>query len=190
MKTNTATAAPPGDPPAEVLLHADSISLRHKGRRILSDISIQVRSGEIVGLLGPHGAGKSTLLSVLSGRIKPDAGSITLRGEDVTAEGKRKRQERGLAICVASRRAMLVEVAMAIVREPSVTCLDEPFDGISPTSPERSAIAAVIQSLRAEGLGVLLTGHDVRESLPLVDRAYLICEGQILRQGTPDFLLD
>jgi lipopolysaccharide export system ATP-binding protein len=190
MKTAVAIAAPPEDRPEEVLLHADGISLARRSSRGLSDISIRVCSGEIIGLLGPNGAGKSTLLSVLSGQLKPEAGSITLCGADVTSEGRRNRQKRGLAVCTAdARHPMLVQLAAAISSEPKVVCLDEPFNGVAPMSSVHAALAALIETLKTQGCGVVVADHNVQDSLRFADRAYLMYEGKILRDGTRDFLM-
>jgi branched-chain amino acid transport system ATP-binding protein len=97
--TNVSTATDPGlaaDPEASALSARD-ITVRFGGLTALSNVSLDVPPGSIVGLVGPNGAGKSTLLGVLSGLLKPNDGSVWLRGENVTATSVRKRAARGLA---------------------------------------------------------------------------------------------
>jgi lipopolysaccharide export system ATP-binding protein len=65
--------------------------------------------------------------------------------------------------------------------------LDEPFSGVDPISV--SEVMAIIRQLRDSGIGIFLTDHNVRETLRVVDRAYLLYEGRVLTQGTADFLL-
>ncbi len=77
-----------------------------------------------------------------------------------------------------------VEMARALIPNPRVVLLDEPFAGVDPITV--SEIRGFIQAMRDEGIGVLLTDHNVRETLGTCDRAYLISEGKILLAGTPD----
>jgi ABC-type branched-subunit amino acid transport system ATPase component len=95
--TDVAQARPSDSPRAEVALAARDITVRFGGLLALSNVSIEVGPGRIAGLVGPNGAGKSTLLAVLSGLLRPNAGQVSLRGEDVTATSARQRAQRGLA---------------------------------------------------------------------------------------------
>jgi ABC-type branched-subunit amino acid transport system ATPase component len=90
-------AAPANGPNATAAMAARGITVRFGGLTALSKVSIDVHPGEIAGLVGPNGAGKSTLLAVLSGLLRPNAGSVWLRGEDVTKASPRARAGRGLA---------------------------------------------------------------------------------------------
>ncbi|MFH1688398.1 MAG: LPS export ABC transporter ATP-binding protein [bacterium] len=81
-----------------------------------------------------------------------------------------------------------VEITRALVNEPKYMLLDEPFAGIDPIAVED--IQKVIRRLTAKGLGVLITDHNVRETLSICDRAYIMCEGKILKAGTSQYLAD
>jgi len=78
-------------------LRATDVSVHFGGLSALSDVSLEVPYGSVVGLVGPNGAGKSTLLAVLSGLLRPNAGQVWLRGEDVTNASIRYRAAKGLA---------------------------------------------------------------------------------------------
>lgn len=95
-QTTTATMEMTAPDPG-LALAARGITVRFGGLMALSDVSIQVASGSIAGLVGPNGAGKSTLLGVLSGLLHPNAGRVWIRGEDVTHASCRARARRGLA---------------------------------------------------------------------------------------------
>jgi len=79
-----------------------------------------------------------------------------------------------------------VEIARALVTEPKFILLDEPFSGIDPITVEE--IQKIIARLKDKGLGILITDHNVRETLSITDRAYIIYEGEILKSGTSEFL--
>ncbi len=79
-----------------------------------------------------------------------------------------------------------VEIARALVTEPKFMLLDEPFSGIDPITVEE--IQKIIARLREKGLGILITDHNVRETLSITDRAYIICDGVILKSGTSEHL--
>ena len=80
-----------------------------------------------------------------------------------------------------------LEIARALVTDPAMILLDEPFSGVDPLAVYD--VQEIIKNLRQRGLGILITDHSVRETLSIVDRAYLICEGRVLREGTSDFLI-
>ena len=80
-----------------------------------------------------------------------------------------------------------LEIARALVTDPAMILLDEPFSGVDPLAVYD--VQEIIKSLKQRGLGILITDHSVRETLSIVDRAYLICEGRVLREGTSDFLI-
>jgi lipopolysaccharide export system ATP-binding protein len=80
-----------------------------------------------------------------------------------------------------------LEIARALVTDPAMILLDEPFSGVDPLAVYD--VQEIIRSLKQRGLGILITDHSVRETLSIVDRAYLICEGRVLREGTSEFLI-
>ena len=81
-----------------------------------------------------------------------------------------------------------LEITRALVTNPSLILLDEPFSGVDPLAVYD--VQQIIIELKQRGLGILITDHNVRETLAVVDRAYLICEGKVLREGTSDFLIN
>jgi len=81
-----------------------------------------------------------------------------------------------------------LEIARALVAEPKFLLMDEPFAAIDPISV--GEVQRIIRDLRSRGIGVLLTDHNVRETLRIVDRAYLIHQGRVLTQGSADFLIN
>ncbi|PYV97783.1 MAG: LPS export ABC transporter ATP-binding protein [Acidobacteria bacterium] len=94
------------------------------------------------------------------------------------------RQNMGHDLSGGERRR--VEIARALCINPSFILLDEPFSGIDPIAV--LDLQKIISDLRAAGIGVLITDHNVRETLSVTDRAYIINEGRIFRQGTPEQL--
>jgi lipopolysaccharide export system ATP-binding protein len=94
------------------------------------------------------------------------------------------RTNRGFALSGGERRR--VEIARSLVISPSFLLLDEPFSGIDPI--QVLEIQHIISDLRRNGIGVLVTDHNVRETLAVTDRAYIINEGRIFRAGTPQAL--
>lgn len=81
-----------------------------------------------------------------------------------------------------------LEIARALVTRPRALLLDEPFSGVDPLAV--LDVQEIIKELKEQGLGILVTDHNVRETLTIVDRAYLICEGKVLREGTSSFLIN
>lgn len=81
-----------------------------------------------------------------------------------------------------------LEITRALVTNPSLILLDEPFSGVDPLAVYD--VQQIIIELKQRGLGILITDHNVRETLAVVDRAYLICEGKVLREGTSSFLIN
>ena len=95
------------------------------------------------------------------------------------------RESPAMALSGGERRRC--EIARALAAEPSIMLLDEPFAGIDPISI--SDIRDLVKDLKQRGIGVLITDHNVRETLDIVDRACIIYDGQVLFQGTPDALV-
>jgi lipopolysaccharide export system ATP-binding protein len=213
-----------------------SIAKSYDKRAVLSDVSLAVGRGEVVGLLGPNGAGKTTCFYSIMGLVKPDAGRIMLDGEDITGlpmyrrailglgylpqetsifrglsveknisavlelaiadKGKRADrlefllEEFGLSRLRASPAMALsggerrrCEIARALAADPSIMLLDEPFAGIDPISI--SDIRDLVKDLKQRDIGVLITDHNVRETLDIVDRACIIYDGRVLFAGSP-----
>lgn len=81
-----------------------------------------------------------------------------------------------------------LEIARALVRRPSVLMLDEPFAGVDPLAV--NDIQDIVRRLRDQGLGIIITDHNVRETLSVVDRAYLVYNGRLLKEGTSNELVN
>ncbi len=234
--TSLSEAEPIHEAPMADGLQVVSIAKSYDKRVVLSDVSVSVGRGEVVGLLGPNGAGKTTCFYSVMGLVKPDAGRIMLDGEDITGLPMYRRailglgylpQEtsifRGLTIekniltvlelaepDAAARQRKLdtlldefgltrlrdapamalsggerrrAEIARALAADPTIILLDEPFAGIDPLSI--ADIRGLVKDLKRRGIGVLITDHNVRETLDIVDRGYIIYDGRVLFTGAP-----
>jgi lipopolysaccharide export system ATP-binding protein len=220
-------------------LQASGLSKSYRGRKVVSEVSLELRHGEVVGLLGPNGAGKTTTFYIIVGLIAPESGRVHLCGKEITnlpmyqrarsgisylpqepsvfrkltvlenlrsiaetldiASGKREElttsllkefgiehlQNQGAYTLSGGERRRL-EIARALVLTPQFILLDEPFAGIDPLAV--LDIQRIIGRLRDRGIGVLITDHNVRETLNITDRAYIINDGKILREGSPEQL--
>jgi lipopolysaccharide export system ATP-binding protein len=94
------------------------------------------------------------------------------------------RKNRAYTLSGGERRRL--EITRALVTAPKLMLLDEPFSGVDPIAVYE--VQQIIAGLKRKGLGILVTDHNVRETLSIVDRAYLICEGKVEREGTSEFL--
>ncbi|MEE3117011.1 MAG: LPS export ABC transporter ATP-binding protein [Pseudomonadota bacterium] len=223
------------------VLRASNLAKSYKHKKVVIDVSLEIRSGEIVGLLGPNGAGKTTCFYMIVGLVPADRGRITIDSQDITplpmhgrarkgigylpqeASVFRKltvrdnimailetrkgmsRQDRvhkleelleefhithirdsvGMALSGGERRR--VEIARALAMEPAFILLDEPFAGVDPISV--SDIKHIIRHLRDKGIGVLITDHNVRETLDICETAYIVSGGHIIASGNSETIL-
>lgn len=209
------------------------------GNQVVTDVSIRVSQGEVVGLLGPNGAGKTTSFYMIVGMVRPDGGHIYLDDVEISRKPMYQRarlgigylpqeasifrklsvQENIMAIlqtrplnraqrkqrleellenfkiahirkniaqsCSGGERRRL-EIARSLASDPDFLLLDEPFAGIDPIAVED--IQSTISKLREMGMGILITDHNVRETLSITDRAYVMYRSRVLTQGTSEFL--
>ncbi|MCP3729449.1 LPS export ABC transporter ATP-binding protein [Sphingomonas sp. MG17] len=224
------------DNPSGSGLSVVSIAKSYDKRVVLSDVSLSVGKGEVVGLLGPNGAGKTTCFYSVMGLVKPDSGRIMLDGVDITPLPMYRRAILGLgylpqetsifrgltvaknisavlelsepdktaragrleklldefgltrlrdapAMALSGGERRRAEIARALAADPSIMLLDEPFAGIDPISI--SDIRDLVKELKTRNIGVLITDHNVRETLDIVDRASIIYDGRVLFAGSP-----
>lgn len=99
---------------------------------------------------------------------------------------KRLAKQKAYTLSGGERRRL--EITRAMVTNPAAILLDEPFSGVDPLAVYD--VQEIIRDLKKRGLGILITDHNVRETLTIVDRAYLICDGKVLREGTSQFLIE
>ncbi len=224
------------------LLSARGLVKRYRRRTVVSDVSLNVSAGEIVGLLGPNGAGKTTSFYMMVGLVKPDGGSIELDGADITrlpmhararlglgylpqeasvfrklsvaenimaileiredfnAEGRDAELQRllselhighvrdGLGMSLSGGERRRTEIARALAANPRFILLDEPFAGVDPIAV--LDIQHIVRHLAARGIGVLITDHNVRETLGICNRAYILNEGLVIADGAPAHVLE
>ena len=95
-------------------------------------------------------------------------------------------EQKAFSLSGGERRRL--EITRALVTEPSILLLDEPFSGVDPLAV--SDVQDILLDLKNQGIGVLITDHNVRDTLEIVDRAYLLCEGKILCEGNKEFLIN
>ncbi len=228
---------------AEVnVLQALHLRKSYKKRTVVKDVSLEVKSGSIVGLLGPNGAGKTTSFYMIVGLISAEAGQVLLNNKDITLLPIHQRAREGLGylppensifrkltvyqnlmgvmqmvpgltkrdmekqvadlmdefnisalhdhtgISLSGGERRRVEIARALAAHPKFILLDEPFAGVDPISV--GEIKKIIQHLRDIGIGVLITDHNVRETLDVCEKAYIVNAGELIAQGTAEEVLN
>lgn len=212
-----------------------SLRKSYRKKMVIRDVSLELRQGEVVGLLGPNGSGKTTTFYAVAGLVLPEGGQVIVDGTDVTDMPMYRRARRGIgylpqeasifrglsvednilaileivekdrttrrdrleellaefsiehlrrapAISLSGGERRRVEIARCLAANPKYVLFDEPFAGVDPISV--SDIRNLVADLRKRGLGVLITDHNVRETLQIVDRAYILHDGTVLMSGT------
>lgn len=222
-------------------LSVQSLRKSYKKRLIIRDVSLSVKKGEAVALLGPNGSGKTTTFYAIAGLVQAEGGQVSINGQDISSlpmyrrarlgigylpqemsvfrglnveqnikaildiaePDIRKRREKlekllsefsighlrhtpALALSGGERRR--VEIARSLAAEPQFLLLDEPFAGVDPISV--GDIRNLVSELKDRSIGVLITDHNVRETLDLVDRAYILHDGQVLMSGTSEEVIN
>jgi lipopolysaccharide export system ATP-binding protein len=222
------------------VLRATHLAKSYRRRQVITDLSIEVESGQIVGLLGPNGAGKTTAFYMIVGLVPPDAGTVTIDDRDITHLSMHQRAHAGigylpqeasvfrkltvednvmailetrpldetarlerleqilgelriahvrksLGIALSGGERRRVEIARALAAEPRFVLLDEPFAGVDPLSV--IDIQRIMTELTAKGIGVLITDHNVRETLGVCGRAYIVSGGTVIASGSSEEIL-
>jgi lipopolysaccharide export system ATP-binding protein len=103
--------------------------------------------------------------------------------DDLLAEFAIEHLRRAPALALSGGERRRVEIARALATQPSFMLLDEPFAGIDPIAI--GEIRKLVHHLKERGIGVLITDHNVRETLDIIDRAYIIHDGEVMTEGTP-----
>jgi lipopolysaccharide export system ATP-binding protein len=128
---------------------------------------------------------EDNIIAVLEGHVK-DRAQRRMRLETLLAEFGIEHLRRTNALALSGGERRRVEIARAIAAEPAFMLLDEPFAGVDPIAV--ADVKTLVRALTNRGIGVLMTDHSVRETLSLVDRAYLIHGGQVMIQGKPEVI--
>jgi lipopolysaccharide export system ATP-binding protein len=224
------------------ILTAQEISKSYKLRKVVKGLSLEMKSGEIVGLLGPNGAGKTTAFYMIVGLVSADSGKILLDGQDLTSQPMHVRARLGvgylpqeasifrkltveqnilailenrkdltragreeeleklldelhvghvrtsLGISLSGGERRRVEIARALAANPLFVLLDEPFAGVDPISV--LDIQRIIRHLCERDIGVLITDHNVRETLGICGRAYILSDGSLIASGAPEDIIE
>jgi len=223
------------------VLIANNLAKSYKKREVVSDVSLKVETGKIIGLLGPNGAGKTTTFYMVVGLVQRDRGEISIDGEDISLLPMHARARKGigylpqeasifrrltvsqnllavleirkelsneerqdivndlleefnithikdsLGMSLSGGERRRVEIARALAANPKFILLDEPFAGVDPISV--IDIKKIIEHLKDRGLGVLITDHNVRETLDVCEHAYIVSHGKLIASGTPEEVL-
>jgi lipopolysaccharide export system ATP-binding protein len=193
-----------------------NIRKSYKRRPVIRDVSLHLNRGEVVALLGPNGCGKTTTFYTIAGLVTPESGQVMIDGQDVTALPMYRRARLGIGylpqevsifrgLSVEDNILAVLEIRLSdrhkrrerleeLLSEFSITHLrqapalalsgGERFAGVDPIAV--GEIRHLVHDLKSRGIGVLITDHNVRETLEIVDRAYILHDGVVLKTGTTE----
>ena len=218
-------------------LQVTGLRKSYRKRIIIHDISLELRRGEVVALLGPNGSGKTTTFYSIAGLTSSDGGQVKIDGTDVTTMPMYRRARMGLsylpqetsifrglnvednlksvldistplkserqaklekllsdfriehlrrtpALALSGGERRRVEIARTLATDPKYILLDEPFAGVDPISI--NDVRNLVSELKGRSIGVLITDHNVRDTLKIVDRAYILNDGRVIVSGLPE----
>ena len=222
-------------------LNCNNLYKTYDDKTVVSDVSLEVEIGKVIGLLGPNGAGKTTTFFMIVGLVKCDSGNIQIDDYDITNLPMHIRSMKGISYLpqeasifrnLSARENVLailetrkdltneqklekfddlieklniknvldtlgaslsggerrrVEIARALATDPKFLLLDEPFAGIDPISVIE--IQKIIKLLAASKIGILITDHNVRETLGVCNNAYILNNGEVIADGTPSKII-
>jgi len=195
------------------ILKADKLCKSYKGRNVVHNVSMEIHSGEVVGLLGPNithypmhqrarlGIGylpqeasifrklsvTDNIMAILQTRKELSTFQQEQKLEDLLEELHIGHIRNGLGMSLSGGERRRVEIARALATDPRFILLDEPFAGVDPISVRD--IQSIIQHLKERDIGVLITDHNVRETLGICERGYIMNAGEVIASGIPDDLL-
>jgi len=224
------------------ILVVEDLEKNYNTKKVVKNISVNVKSGEVVGLLGPNGAGKTTAFYMIVGLISCRRGRISIDDNNLTNLPMHHRAKIGLSylpqeasifrkltveqniiavlqaqpglktididekledlltqmnindlrtslgISLSGGERRRVEIARALATMPKFILLDEPFAGVDPISV--IDIQRTIKDLAQQEIGILITDHNVRETLGICTRAYIVNQGSVITSGTPQQILE
>jgi lipopolysaccharide export system ATP-binding protein len=218
-------------------LQVTGLRKSYRKRIIIHDISLELKRGEVVALLGPNGSGKTTTFYSIAGLTSSDGGQVKIDGTDVTTMPMYRRARMGLsylpqetsifrglnvednlksvldistplkserqaklekllsdfriehlrrtpALALSGGERRRVEIARTLATDPKYILLDEPFAGVDPISV--NDVRNLVSELKGRSIGVLITDHNVRDTLKIVDRAYILNDGRVIVSGLPE----
>jgi len=218
-------------------LFINSISKTYENRKVVNNVSINLKKGEAVGLLGPNGAGKTTCFYIIAGLIESDSGEIYIDNEPINHLPMYMRAKKGIGYLpqessifrgltvednilsilethdytvnekfhiledlisefsintirksfgstLSGGERRRVEIARCLATNPNYILLDEPLAGIDPIAIKD--VKNLINKLKSKNIGVLITDHNVRETLGIVDKAYILFDGSVMMSGNPN----
>ena len=218
-------------------LFINSISKTYENRKVVNNVSLNLKKGEAVGLLGPNGAGKTTCFYIIAGLIEPDSGEIYIDNEPINHLPMYMRAKKGIGYLpqessifrgltvednilsilethdytvnekfhiledlisefsintirksfgstLSGGERRRVEIARCLATNPNYILLDEPLAGIDPIAIKD--VKNLINKLKSKNIGVLITDHNVRETLGIVDKAYILFDGSVMMSGNPN----
>jgi branched-chain amino acid transport system ATP-binding protein len=222
--------------PAQTLLRVENIDTYYGDSHVLKNLSLEIRRGETVALLGRNGVGKTTTLKSIVGWVPPRRGTISFEGTDIAGSDMMSNARRGISLVPEERRIFtnltvyeniklaqvtarakgwtledvydrfprlkeratnkgdeisggekqMLAIARALVQDTRLLLLDEPTEGLAPLIVRE--VEAIVREIKAKGMTILLVEQNFYSALAVADRCYVIDQGTIQFEGTPDDL--
>jgi lipopolysaccharide export system ATP-binding protein len=179
-------------------LQAVDLSKSYRGRKVVDDVELEIGQGEVVGLLGPNGAGKTTTFYILVGLARPDSGRVLLNDDEITDLPMYLRARSGISYLpqepsvfrqlTSEENLLAVLETLPLTPEQQRDRLEELLVQMGLETVRTSKAYTLSGGERRRLEIALITDHNVRETLSVTDRAYILKSGKIFRKGSPDEL--